>query len=43
MILTDHIDLLAARDYRTLMKKTKLKEDELKEVLFDRRPSDADE
>lgn len=33
MILTDHIDLLAARDYRTLMKKTKLKEDELKEVM----------
>jgi RNA polymerase sigma-54 factor len=33
MILTEHIDLLAARDYRTLMKKTKLKEDELKEVM----------
>ncbi|WP_350607865.1 RNA polymerase factor sigma-54 [Pseudoalteromonas sp. MER144-MNA-CIBAN-0113] len=33
MILTDHIDLLAARDYRTLMKKTKLKEDELKEIM----------
>jgi RNA polymerase sigma-54 factor len=33
MILTNHIDLLAARDYRTLMKKTKLKEDELKEVM----------
>ncbi|BDF96389.1 MULTISPECIES: RNA polymerase factor sigma-54 [Pseudoalteromonas] len=33
MILTDHIDLLASRDYRTLMKKTKLKEDELKEVM----------
>ncbi len=33
MILTEHIDLLAARDYRTLMKKTKLKEDELKEIM----------
>ncbi|MBT2153075.1 RNA polymerase factor sigma-54 [Pseudoalteromonas tetraodonis] len=33
MILTDHIDLLAGRDYRTLMKKTKLKEDELKEIM----------
>ena len=33
MILTDHIDLLASRDYRTLMKKTKLKEEELKEVM----------
>ncbi|MGO2291204.1 RNA polymerase factor sigma-54 [Pseudoalteromonas sp.] len=32
-VLTDHIDLLASRDYRTLMKKTKLKEDELKEVM----------
>ncbi|WP_392344218.1 RNA polymerase factor sigma-54 [Pseudoalteromonas prydzensis] len=33
MILTDHIDLLASRDYRTLMKKTKLKEEDLKEVM----------
>ena len=33
MILTEHIDLLAARDYRTLMKKTKIKEDDLKEVM----------
>ncbi|WP_440054897.1 RNA polymerase factor sigma-54 [Pseudoalteromonas sp. T1lg65] len=33
MVLTDHIDLLASRDYRTLMKKTRLKEDELKEVM----------
>ncbi len=32
-ILRDHIDLLANRDYRTLMKKTKLKESELKEVM----------
>lgn len=33
MILTEHIDLLGARDYRTLLKKTKLKEDDLKEVM----------
>jgi RNA polymerase sigma-54 factor len=33
MILNEHIDLLASRDYRTLMKKTKLKEAELKEVM----------
>ncbi|CCQ10387.1 RNA polymerase sigma-54 factor RpoN [Pseudoalteromonas luteoviolacea B = ATCC 29581] len=32
-ILNEHIDLLASRDYRTLMKKTKLKEDDLKEVM----------
>ncbi|RJE76847.1 RNA polymerase factor sigma-54 [Pseudoalteromonas citrea] len=32
-ILTDHIDLLASRDYRTLMKKTKLKESDLKDVM----------
>jgi RNA polymerase sigma-54 factor len=33
MILNEHIDLLANRDYRTIMKKTKLKEPELKEVM----------
>ena len=33
MILTEHIDLLASRDYRTLAKKTRLKEAELKEVM----------
>ncbi|OHU90778.1 MULTISPECIES: RNA polymerase factor sigma-54 [Pseudoalteromonas] len=33
MILNEHIDLLASRDYRTLMKKTKLKETELKEIM----------
>ncbi|BBN80299.1 RNA polymerase sigma-54 factor [Pseudoalteromonas sp. A25] len=33
MILNEHIDLLASRDYRTLMKKTKLKENDLKEVM----------
>lgn len=32
-IITEHIDLLGARDYRTLMRKTKLKEDQLKEVM----------
>ena len=33
MVLMEHIDLLANRDYRTIMKKTKLKEPELKEVM----------
>ncbi|MFC0117750.1 RNA polymerase factor sigma-54 [Pseudoalteromonas xiamenensis] len=32
-ILNEHIELLASRDYRTLMKKTKLKESDLKEVM----------
>lgn len=32
-IIEHHIDLLGARDYRTLMRKTKLKEDQLKEVM----------
>lgn len=32
-IVFEHIDLLGARDYRTLMRKTKLKEDQLKEVM----------
>ena len=32
-IVKEHIELLASRDYRTLMKKTKLKENELKEVM----------
>ncbi len=32
-VLQEHMDLLALRDYRTLMKKTKLKEAELKEVM----------
>lgn len=32
-IVSEHIDLLGARDYRTLMRKTKLKEDQLKEVM----------
>ena len=33
MILDQHMDLLGARDYRTLSKKTKLKEDQLAEVM----------
>lgn len=33
MLVNDHMDLLALRDYRTLMRKTKLKENELKEAL----------
>lgn len=32
-IVKEHIDLLGNRDYRTLMRKTKLKEDQLKEVM----------
>ncbi|ENY72878.1 RNA polymerase factor sigma-54 [Aeromonas diversa] len=32
-VVTEHMDLLGARDYRTLARKTKLKESELKEVL----------
>ena len=33
MLLTDYIDLLANRDYRQLMRDTKLKEPELKQVM----------
>lgn len=33
MVINEHSDLLANRDYRTLMRKTRLKEDELAEVL----------
>jgi RNA polymerase sigma-54 factor len=32
-IINDHIDLLGNRDYRQLMRKTKLKEDQLREVM----------
>ncbi len=32
-IISEYIDLLGNRDYRTLMRKTKLKEDQLKEVM----------
>lgn len=33
ILITEHIDLLGNRDYRTLMRVTKLKEDELREAL----------
>lgn len=33
MVLAEHIDLLGSRDYRTLMRKTRLSEDDLREVL----------
>lgn len=33
MVLAEHIDLLGSRDYRTLMRKSRLNEDELREVL----------
>jgi len=33
IVVSEHIDLLGARDYRTLMRKTKLKEEQLKEVM----------
>ena len=32
-VIRDHLDLLAARDYRTLARKSKLKEDQLREVM----------
>ncbi|QOL26897.1 RNA polymerase factor sigma-54 [Thalassotalea sp. LPB0316] len=45
-IISDHIDLLGNRDYRQLMRKTKLKEDQLREVMrliqsLDPRPGDS--
>lgn len=45
-IINDHIDLLGNRDYRQLMRKTKLKEDQLREVMrliqsLNPRPGDA--
>ncbi len=33
LVIDNHMDLLANRDYRTLSRKTKLKEDELREVM----------
>lgn len=33
-IITEYSDLLAAKDYRTLMRKTRLKEQELREVML---------
>jgi RNA polymerase sigma-54 factor len=46
LIINDHIDLLGNRDYRQLMRKTKLKEDQLREVIrliqsLNPRPGDA--
>ncbi len=45
-IINDHIDLLGNRDYRQLMRKTKLKEEQLREVMrliqsLNPRPGDA--
>ena len=45
-IVNNHIDLLGSRDYRQLMRKTRLKEDQLREVLkliqsLDPRPGDS--
>ena len=45
-VIENHIDLLGNRDFRTIMRKTKLKEDELKEVMrlihtLNPRPGDA--
>ncbi len=45
-IINEHIDLLGNRDYRQLMRKTKLKEDQLREVMrliqtLNPRPGDA--
>ncbi|GAA0860234.1 RNA polymerase factor sigma-54 [Aliiglaciecola litoralis] len=33
LLITEHADLLSSKDYRTLMRKTRLKEDELREVM----------
>jgi len=46
IIVQDYIDLLGSRDYRQLMRKTRLKEDQLREVLrliqsLDPRPGDS--
>ncbi len=46
LIIREHIDLLGNRDYRQLMKKTRLKEDQLREVMkliqsLNPRPGDA--
>lgn len=45
-IVTDYIDLLGNRDYRQIMRKTRLKEDQLREVIkliqtLDPRPGDS--
>jgi len=46
LIINDHIDLLGNRDYRQLMRKAKLKEDQLREAIrliqsLDPRPGDS--
>ena len=46
LIISNHIDLLGNRDYRQLMRKTRLKEDQLREVMrliqsLNPRPGDA--
>lgn len=46
LIISEHIDLLGNRDYRQIMRKTKLKEDQLREVVrliqsLNPRPGDA--
>lgn len=33
MLITEHMDLLASKDYRTLMRKTRLNEDQLREAM----------
>ncbi|WP_028779519.1 RNA polymerase factor sigma-54 [Shewanella sp. 38A_GOM-205m] len=33
LLIDEHLDLIAARDFRTLMRKTKLKEDQLREAI----------
>jgi RNA polymerase sigma-54 factor len=46
LVLREHIDLLGNRDYRQIMRKTKLKEEQLREVIrliqsLDPRPGDS--
>jgi RNA polymerase sigma-54 factor len=46
LVISEHIDLLGNRDYRQLMRKTRLKEDQLREVVrliqsLDPRPGDS--
>ena len=46
LVISEHIDLLGSRDYRQLMRKTKLKEEQLREVMrliqsLTPRPGDA--
>ncbi|WP_440876217.1 RNA polymerase factor sigma-54 [Thalassotalea sp. PLHSN55] len=46
IVVSEHIELLGSRDYRQLMRKTRLKEDQLREVIrliqtLDPRPGDS--